>query len=143
MSRPDPDPALSIRFDVQVDGVELGSFTGCDGLTAEYDVFEWQEGGNNAFVHRMPGRAKYGNIKLSRAVDRDSGNLAAWFTSLAQEVQRKTAVVAAYDGNRQAIARWSITGVWPVKYSGPSLAADGSGVAIETLELAHEGFRMS
>jgi phage tail-like protein len=141
--RPDPDPALSIRFDVQVDGVELGSFTGCDGLTAEYEVFEYAEGGNNAFVHRFPGRVKYGNVTLTRAVDRSSGALAGWFTSLAQEVQHKTAVVTAFDGNRQPIARWSLTGVWPVKYSGPTLASDGSGAAVESLELAHDGFQLS
>ncbi len=143
MSRPDPDPAVSILFEVKIDGVEIGSFTGCEGLVAEYEVYEYQEGGNNAFVHRMPGRLKYPNVKLTRAVDRDSGKLAAWFTSLEQAVQRKTAKVTAYDGNRKAIATWSLTEVWPVKYSGPSLAADGSGAASETLELAHHGFRLS
>lgn len=143
MTRNSPDPALSIRFDVAVDGIDLGSFTACDGLTAEYEVFEYQEGGNNAFVHRMPGRLKYQNVTLTRAVDRDSGKLAAWFSSLARSVERKTARITAMDGNRKTIATWSLVEVWPVKYAGPSLAADGDGVATETLELAHHGFTQS
>lgn len=143
MPRNSPDPALSIRFDVTVDGVELGSFTACDGLSAEYEVFEYEEGGNNAFVHRLPGRLKFQNVTLTRAVDQDSGKLASWFSSLARSVERKTARITAMDGNRKAIATWSLVGVWPVKYAGPSLAADGDGVATETLELAHHGFTQS
>jgi len=143
MPRNSPDPALSIRFDVTVDGVELGSFTACDGLSAEYEVFEYAEGGNNAFVHRMPGRLKFQNVTLTRAVDQDSGKLASWFSSLARSVERKTARITAMDGNRKVIATWSLVGVWPVKYAGPSLAADGDGVATETLELAHHGFTQS
>lgn len=143
MSRPDPDPALAIRFDVQIDGVELGTFTACDGLAAQYEVYEYEEGGNNLFVHRLPGRLKYDNVKLVRAVDKDSGQLASWFTSLSRCVERTTAKITAYDGNRSAIATWSLEGVWPVKYSGPSLASDGSTVATETLELAHHGFSQS
>ena len=142
MSRPDPDPALSIRFDVVIDGLSIGSFTGCDGLSAEYEIYEHEEGGQNHYVHRLPGRLKYQNVTLSRAVDKDSGMLARWFTSLAQSVSRKTAKITAFDGNRRPIASWSLDGVWPVKYTGPSLAADGTGVAIETLEIAHNGFEI-
>jgi len=143
VSRPDPDPALSIRFDVEVDGVELGAFTGCDGLAAQYDVYEYEEGGQNTYTHKLPGRVKFENVKLMRAVDANSGRLASWFTSLSKSVERKTAKITAYDGNRKAIATWSLVGVWPAKYTGPSFEADGSGVAIETLELAHHGFRLS
>lgn len=143
MSRPDPDPALSICFDVEVDGVELGSFTGCDGLSAQYELYEYEEGGQNSYTHKLPGRAKFENVKLTRAVDKDSGKLASWFTGLSRAVDRKTARITAYDGNRKAIATWSLVAVWPVKYTGPKLESDGSGVAIETLELAHHGFELS
>ena len=137
---PDTDPALAIRFHVEVDGVDIGSWTECSGLSAEFEVFEWNEGGNNEFVHRLPGRIKYQNVTLVRAIDHESANLAAWFSGLQRAVSRKTAAISAYDGNKREIATWNLAGVWPVKYSGPSLSSDGSGVAKETLELAHNGF---
>ena len=134
------DPALSLRFEVKVDGIDIGTFTGCDGLQAEYEIFEYAEGGNNSFVHRLPGRLKYTNVKLSRAVDRDSAKLARWFASLRYSVSKKTGSITAYDGNKARIAQWNLVDVWPVRYTGPTLASDGTTAAKETLELAHNGF---
>ena len=65
-----PSPALGLRFTVSIDGIgSLGNWAKCEGLTVEYDVMEYQEGGQNACVHRIPGRAKYQNIRLTRPVD--------------------------------------------------------------------------
>lgn len=137
------DPGLALRYEVVVDGVKLGSFTGFDGLEGEYEVEEIEEGGNNAFVHRIPGRLTYTNVTLTRPVDGDSGELAAWFSSLKDGVSRKTASITVFDGNKRKVAEWSLVGVWPVKYSGPALDSADDGVAIETLELAHHGFAHS
>ena len=53
-----PEPALSVRFTVSIDGYgSLGSWTKCEGLAVEYEVFEYQEGGWNDYVHRLPGAA--------------------------------------------------------------------------------------
>jgi len=138
------DPALSLRFDVVVDGVggstQLGTFTACQGLAAEYEVMEYPEGGENGFVHRIPGRLRYPNLVLSRALDASSGTVAAWFAEQQQGVQRTTAVVTAYDTAGQRVASWSLRDVCPVRWSGPVFNAAGSGVATETLELAHHGF---
>jgi phage tail-like protein len=135
------DPATSLRFDVVIDGQELGSFTSLDGLTAEYEVRSYQEGGENGYVHQLPGRLKYGNIKLTRPVDMQSKGLATWFGTLAKggASRRHTATVVAFNGNSERVAEWSFTGVWPVRYAGPSLAADASRVATETFEFAHNG----
>src|SRR5256885_5246824 len=65
--------AQSLRFRVKIDGDgDLGNWSKCDGLSVEYDVFEYKEGGENAFIHRIPGRAKYQNVKLTRPVNKDS-----------------------------------------------------------------------
>lgn len=135
------DPATSLRFDVRIDGVELGSFTSLDGLTAEYEVRTYQEGGENGFVHQLPGRLKFGNIKLTRPVDLQSKGLGTWFGMLAKGVgtRRHTATVIAFNGNSDAVAEWTFVGVWPVRYAGPSLSADASKVATETFEFAHSG----
>lgn len=136
----DADPALGLRFEVKVDSQDLGYFTTCDGLGAEYEVMEYTEGGENTYVHKLPGRMKYTAIKLSRAVDANTSKIAAWFTSMRQGVKRGTAVITVYDGNKKAIAEWKLDGVFPLRWTGPSLSADGNQVAKETLELAHNGF---
>lgn len=141
----EPDPATAWRFDVKIDGEDVGSFTACDGLSAEYDVFEYHEGGENRYVHRLPGRLKYPNIKLTRPVDAksdstSSAGLAAWFSRLKDSVTRRTASITAYDARGRKIAQWNLVGVYPARWTGPSFAADGNTVPKETLELAHNGF---
>jgi phage tail-like protein len=135
------DPALSPRFTVQIDGYgSLGSWTKCEGLAVEYEVFEYQEGGRNDFVHRLPGRRKYPNVKLTRPLDRDSATVVRWVSELATRVQRQQAEIAVLDPDGRVVCRWNLTGVYPVKWTGPVLDAAGNQVATETLELAHNGF---
>ena len=135
-------PGLALSFDVQIDGVPVGTFTGCSGLSAQYEAFEWKEGGDNGTVARLPGRLSYGNVKLTRAVDADSGKLAAWFSQQQSQPARRTAVIQLYDGNRSMVTSWTLEGAWPVCYTGPELTTgpDGNAVAVETLEVSHQGF---
>jgi phage tail-like protein len=134
-------PGNTLRFNVFVDGMDLGSFTAVDGLTDEYEVLTYQEGGENSFVHQLPGRMKYTNVKVSRPLDVTSKPLAQWFRKLAggQGSPRHTAHVVAYDDNGQPMGEWNFIGVWPVKYSGPGFSADSGKVAIETFDFAHHG----
>ena len=75
---------LSLCFKVTLDDhTDLGSWTKCDGLGVEYDVQEVKEGGNNDYVHRLPGRAKYQNLKLTRPIDKDTQKVADWLASVA------------------------------------------------------------
>jgi phage tail-like protein len=134
------EPAVALLFKVHVDGVEVGVFSAVEGLTAEYEVVEVKEGGTNDHIHRLPGRVKLQNIKLTRAVDAESGRIAAWFASVGKELKPRTAQITAYDGWHKGLACWSLTGVWPVKYTGPQFNTTTNGVASESLELAHSGF---
>lgn len=138
---PDSPDAQSLRFRVKIDGHgDLGNWSKCDGLSVEYDVFEYKEGGENAFVHRIPGRAKYQNVKLTRPVNKDSKKVANWMAKLKIEVKRQTAEISALDTEGNPIATWNLEGVFPVKWNGPSLDVGANSVAMETLELAHNGF---
>lgn len=138
---PDSPDAQSLRFRVKIDGHgDLGNWSKCDGLSVEYDVFEYKEGGENAFVHRIPGRAKYQNLKLTRPVNKDSKKVANWMAKLKIEVKRQTAEISALDTQGNPIATWNLEGVFPVKWNGPSLDVSANSVAMETLELAHNGF---
>jgi phage tail-like protein len=131
----------SLRFRVKLDGgADLGDWSKCDGLSVEYDVFEYKEGGENTFIHRIPGRAKYQNIKLTRPVNKDSKQVAAWISAMRHKVKRETAAISALDPLGHPIATWNLQGAYPVRWTGPSLDIGNNQAAMETLELAHNGF---
>lgn len=142
----DDDSAQSLRFRVVLDsGLNLGNWSKCDGLSVEFDIFEYKEGGENSFIHRIPGRAKYQNLKLTRPVNHDSGKVATWIARMKhagmnKEVKRDTAAVSALDPQGNPIATWNLEGVYPVRWNGPTLDISNNQVATETLELAHNGF---
>ena len=139
---PDLAIAQSLRFRVKLDGgADLGDWSKCDGLSVEYDVFEYKEGGENTYVHRIPGRAKYQNIKLTRPINKDSKRVADWIATMKTNIKRDTAEISALDSEGQPIATWNLEGVYPVRWTGPSLDIGNNQAANETLELAHNGFR--
>src|ERR1700674_1951862 len=89
-NRTELPPAQTLRFRVLIDGdKDLGSWSKCDGLSVEYEVKEYMEGGENRFVHRIPGRIKYQNIKLTRVINADSSKVAAWVAGLRRGGKRK------------------------------------------------------
>jgi phage tail-like protein len=131
--------ALGLHFTVTIDGLSLGDWTKCDGLSIEYDVKEYQEGGENSFTHRLAGRAKYSNIRLTRPIDSSSAEIALWVASVAAKLVRQTAQIAVMDASGSTIVSWNLIGVYPAKWTGPTLDVAGNQVAYETLELAHHG----
>jgi phage tail-like protein len=131
---------LGLRFQVEVDDHDLGTWSKCDGLGVEYEVQEYKEGGENGFVHRLRGRAKYQNIKLTRFVDKQSGDLAKWVGGIKQSVTRGTAHITLVNSEGSPLVTWNLDGAYPVKWNGPSLDGASGQVATESLELAHNGF---
>lgn len=137
----EPGYGLVLRFKVTLDDhTELGSWTKCEGLTVEYDVQEIKEGGQNDYVHRVPGRAKYQNIKLTRPIDKDTGKVAAWLASVSSDPKRSTAEIELLDSGGTKVTSWKLVGVYPAKWSGPTLDVGANQVALEVLELVHNGF---
>lgn len=135
------DIALGLRFHVTIDGKDsLGDWTKCEGLTVEYDVYEYKEGGLNAYVHRLPGRAKYQNLKLTRPVTKATADVLAWLSKVKPDVERTTAKVAVLDEAGTEIASWTFYQVYPLRWTGPTLDVGQNQVATETLELCHAGF---
>jgi phage tail-like protein len=138
--QPSTDPAVSVCFDVKIDDVALGWFNSCDGLGCEVVLEQREEGGNNGFVWQLPTRIKYGNVKLTRPVGRDSGKLTDWLAGFAGGVRRQTATISAMTVDGEVVASWELDGVVPVRWTGPSLSPESPKVATETVELAHHGF---
>jgi phage tail-like protein len=135
------DIALGLRFNVTIDGQEsLGDWTKCEGLSVEYDVYEYKEGGVNTHIHRLPGRAKYQNLKLTRPVTKSTADVASWLSKVNPDVKRITAKIAVLDEAGTEIAAWSFRGVYPLRWTGPTLDVGQNQVATEVLELCHSGF---
>ena len=143
MADPASDPALSVCFAVTIDQHDLGAFMTCEGLSVEVTVEQREEGGNNLYVHQLPGRIKYTNVKLTRPVNAESAKVRDWLASMSNGVTRTTAEITALSSDGQKVASWGLTGVFPVKWQGPSFSLDSPKVATETLELAHHGFLSS
>lgn len=135
------DWAASLYFGVRIDNQDLGAFTSCEGLGFDVELVSRDEGGNNGFIHQLPGRVRYQNITFTRPLGPDSRKLAAWFQSMGGQIRRTTAQITALspDG-RTVIASWSLDGVIPVRWSGPRLDAGSAAVATESFEIAHHGF---
>jgi phage tail-like protein len=138
---PEELAALGLRFKVTIDGYgSLGNWTKCEGLVVEYDIEEYEEGGLNEYVHRLPGRAKYQNIKLTRPIDSNSAVVAGWLASVQPSQSRQTAQIAVLDASGEVVSEWNLMGVFPVRWTGPRLDVASSDFATEQLELVHNGF---
>ena len=136
-----PDPATTLMFHLGVDAFDVGWWNGFDGLGMETAIEQREEGGNNLWVYQLPTRLKFTNVKLSRPINEDSQKVAEWFMSIVKPFKRtSTAMIQAVDGNKNIVAKWSLQGVVPVRWTGPSFSVDSPKMATETLELAHHGF---
>ncbi len=133
------DPAINVFYRVSIDGfIPLGVWTKVDGLAMEYQVTEYREGGVNAYTHKLIGPAKFSNLRLSRPVDMTSPLLMTWLASNQIAVKPQTMAVTAMTAAGDDITTWSLVGVVPVKWTGPSLDIMSNAVSTETLEVAYQ-----
>ena len=137
------NPYLNFNFTVDIGvGDELG-FSEVEGLAGEIEVIEYREGADKVNTARkLPGLAKYPNVMLKRGITGRT-DLFEWWKSVRDgQVQRRNVTITLLDEQRQPVLRWLLRNAWPVKLEGPTLNATGNEVAIETLELAHEGLEI-
>jgi phage tail-like protein len=137
----DTDMLVGLYFTVDIDSCKLGAFTTCDGLSMDVETEDRIEGGNNGFVHKLPVRIKYSNVKFTRPVGPESAKVAQWLAEMADGVTRGTATIEALTPDGETLVSWTLQGVIPVKWQGPSFSAESPKVAMETLEIAHHGFK--
>jgi phage tail-like protein len=127
-------------FVVRIPDIDtIGCFSHCSGLELTFDVYDYREGGNNDFVHRLPGGVSYPNLVLSRGLTNEPA-LMKWLWATHTKAERKeiTLTLKGHSGERT----WAFVEAFPVRWTGPQLDSNGSGVATETLEIAHSGLRM-
>ena len=134
------EPVVGVAFAVELDKMSVGTFSSCEGLGLEIVMEQREEGGNNGLVWQLPTRMKYSNIKLSRPIGPDSEKLTKWIIKALNGLKPTTGVIKALDTEGKPVVEWSLEGVVPVRWTGPSLNLDSPKVFTETLEIAHHGF---
>lgn len=133
------DPYRVYNFIVEIDGITRAAFRECTGLDATQDVIEYREGSEATTPRKLPGLNKYSNITLKWGLSDDT-DLWAWRqTAMDGKVERRNGSIVLLDDSGTEMLRWNFREGWPTQWTGPSLNATGNEVAIETLEIAHEG----
>lgn len=132
-------PYGRFRYRVEIDGLDAGGFSEVTGFDASIDVMEYREGDMVQTPYKIPGLKKYGNITLKKGLT-DSMVMYEWLiTGVDGPVDRKTITITSLDESEQPVASWQVINAWPIKYTAPDFNATSSEVAIETIEIAHEG----
>lgn len=132
-------PYGRFRYKVEIDGIEAGGFSEVTGFDASIDVIEYREGDMVQTPMKIPGLKKYGNITLKKGLA-DSRALYDWIAEgVTGEVNRKTITITLLDATESPAASWRVINAWPIKYTAPEFNATSSEVAVESLEIAHEG----
>ena len=132
-------PYGKFRYRVEIDGLDAGGFSEVTGFDVSIDVMEYREGDMVQTPYKIPGLKKYGNITLKKGLT-DSLVMYEWLiTGVDGPVDRKTITITSLDESEQPVASWQVINAWPVKYTAPDFNATSSEVAIETVEIAHEG----
>ena len=142
------DPYTSYNFLLTVNGISndgqavSGSFTEIGGLEFEISPIEYRNGSEGTTVRKIPGLVKYTNLTCKRGV---TGDLVFWNWILAGvqgEVQRADGAIILRNENLDEVMRWNFRRAWPCKYTGPTLNAANNEIAMETLEICHEGLEI-
>lgn len=136
------DPFRQFNFVINIDGVGSGAFSEVSGLDTDTDPVEYREGSEDITVRKLPGLRKYPNITLKRGFTKDRGLWDWRKTVMDGKTQRKSGSITLLNEARQEALRWNFREGWPCKLQGPSLNATTNEVAIETLEICHEGLEL-
>jgi phage tail-like protein len=128
-------------FVVKVPDIDtIGLFTRCSGLELRVDVLEYAEGGNNEFVHQLPGQLRYPNLVLTRGLTNEDA-VFKWFAATRTQAELKEVTITFQTHKEQPIRTFTFANAFPVRWSGPSSEAGSATVALETLEIAHGGMQ--
>lgn len=137
------DPYGSFNFIVEIDGVTRAGFTECAGLTSDTTVMEYREGTDpGASPRKLAGLRRFGNIVLKRGLSQDRGLWEWRKKALDGAVERRNGAIVLLDESRKPALRWEFSEGWPSRWEGPTLNARASEVAIESLEIVHEGLKL-
>lgn len=137
------DPEGNMIFALEIENIEVAQFLECSGLKSTSNVFEIEEGGLNQYVHKLPGMSRWENITLRYGVTSDT-TLMEWRNMVLQDQFddgdfRRSGAIVLKNLNNEEVRRYSFEEGWPVSWEGPSLNAGDADLAVEMVEIAHNG----
>jgi phage tail-like protein len=140
----DQNPIVSAWFGVEFQGQVNGAFRECSGLGSENEVVEYKASGQRGeyVVKMVPGRMKWNRITLKRGIT-DAMDMWQWRKLVEQgkvDEARKNGSIVMFNQKGDEVARWNFVNAWPSKLTGPAGNANTNEVAIEELEITHEGY---
>ena len=142
------DPYGGYNFELVVTGVSgdgqavRGFFAEASGLEMDMPPIEYRNGSEDITVRKAPGLKKFTNITLKRGV---TGDRAFWnwiVEGMNGLVRRTEGSVVLRNENREEVMRWTFRRGWPCKWTGPGLNAKNNEIAMETVEICHEGLEI-
>ncbi len=140
-------PLPKFHFQVEWGGTQIG-FTEVSGLDVETEVIEYRHGASPEYNKtKQPGLTKYTNITLKRGTFLSDNEYYDWWneTKLFEEGNetgskyRRDLTISLLNENHEPVVVWKVKRAWPTKVTPTDLKSDENGVAIETIELVHEG----
>ena len=139
-------PLPKFHFTVDIGGVGTDlPFQEVTGLDTSAEVIEYRAGNNKLFsTIKMPGIVKTSNVTLKKGVFAKDNKFWDWYSSRAMNTQKRTTVtIKLLDENAATTMSWVLLNAWPTKITSPDLKSDGNEVAVETIEIAHEGLTIA
>jgi phage tail-like protein len=137
-----PDPYRGFKFKVQIGGITKAGFREVSGLDAATDAVDYREG-DGSTIRKLAGLQKFSNITLKRGITTDQ-DLWKWRSTIMDgkiKDNRKNGQIILLDDEGNEAAEWTFTDGWPTKWTGPTFNATANEVAIDTLEITHEGLK--
>ena len=136
-------PIPKFHFQVQWGGVRIG-FTEVTGLDMQVEAIEYREGSSPEYSKiKMPGMHKFSNITLKRGTMQGDSDFYKWVNTINLTVtERRDIIISLLNETHAPVMTWKAKNAFPVKVQASDLKSDGNEVAIETLEIAHEGLNI-
>jgi phage tail-like protein len=133
-------PIPKFHFQVEWGGAKIG-FTEVTGLEVSTDVIEYRDGSSLEYHKvKMPGMQKFSNVTMKRGTFAGDNDFYNWWNTVAlNTIERRDVIISLLNEKHEPVVVWKIKNAWPVKVQSTDLKADGNEVAIESIELAHEG----
>jgi phage tail-like protein len=137
-------PMPKFQFEVKWDD-KVMSFQEVSGLDVEAQIIEYRHGDSKVFsTIKMPGIKKFSNITMKKGVYANDNKFSGWLNQIKMNtVKRTTMTISLLDEEGRPTMVWTLINAWPAKITGTDLNASGNDVAIETLEIAHEGLTIT
>lgn len=137
------DPYLASNFRVEIDTIAAATFSEVLGLDVSIDIVDYRTGTSpQSTAEKLPGLARYQNITLKRGLTQNT-DLWNWVKNILNGVSDKRNMsIVLQDAQQNDVVRWNVTKAWPCRWSGPALHAGSSDIAIESVEICHEGFEL-